>query len=72
MIQLETCLKTLVLLVPSVYYIELEDNNKDDTNISRNSSHTAKPIPREDIIQLYRAGFRNLLPLLATNVLQIC
>jgi len=48
----------------AIFRLSTEDNSKKDANANYNSSHTDKTIPLDDIIQLYNAGFRKLVPLL--------
>ena len=44
--------------------MSIENNSKKDANVNYNGSHTDKTIPLDDIIQLYNARFRKLVPLL--------
>ena len=48
----------------AIFRLSMEDNSKKVANVNYNSSHTARTISSDDIIQLYNAGFRKLVPLL--------
>jgi hypothetical protein len=48
----------------AIFRLSMEANNKKDANVNYNTNATTKTVSSDDIIQLYNAGFRKVVPLL--------